>query len=100
MGWEYYNGKPQFYSYPNYIFNTSASKVYLKNGVDSGTGSLHYWSWQTGSLFKDNDIVIKYTNDTEGAIRLKSYRIKTTACDSGGLSYWAWGGLVETPCVG
>lgn len=39
-------------------------------------------------------------NDTEGALRLKSYSIKTTACDSGGLSYWAWGGLVGIPCVG
>lgn len=100
MGWEYYNGKPQFYSYPNYVFNSGATKKYEKNGVDPGTGSLHYWSWQTGSIFKGHDIVIKYTNDTEGAIRLKSYSIKTTACDSGGLSYWAWGGLVETPCVG
>ena len=55
MGWEYYNGKPQFYSYPNYVFNSGATKKYEKNGVDPGAGSLHYWSWQTGSIFKGHD---------------------------------------------
>lgn len=79
MGWEYYNGKPQLYSYP------------LSGGNYTELNNPHYFTWAMEGLWKSQEYCIKYRNDTDQPIVINKIGIKTCACDSGGESYWAWG---------
>lgn len=81
MAWEKSGGMPIIYNYENGVY-TPADPT--------------YFTWQTGRLWtKKDSVAIKFTNDTNVALKIGHVGIKTVACHSGGQSFWAFGGIMS-----
>lgn len=102
MGWELvpsgqsYAGRTQFYTFTRSINNPEIRNSTV--GYTKKTNPGH-WSWQSGNLWLADEVCIRWVNDTESPFIFKHMQICTCACNSGGRSFWAWGGQMP-PCGG
>ena len=93
MGWimsSKYPGKAIIYNY----YNTGSKKGTYE------TADPEFFSWQIGEYWLQHDQCIKYVNTDSAAIKLTSVGIKTMSCNSGGKTYWAYGGSGTSVCTG